>query len=86
MNKNNSIIYGACCRRTKQWYLGQTRQGLTVRIKQHKYYASNNHPGLFYEALRIEGFESFDWVELCICTQYTVFEIEKKLIKDFSAK
>ena len=68
-NKLNNfmIIYKVTNLINNKIYIGQTKQDLKNRKRQHKYFLKKQNNNLFHNALRKYGFENFTWEILCEC-------------------
>jgi group I intron endonuclease len=73
------IIYKCQNKITNKVYIGQTKQTLERRMKEHQWNAlKRNKRHIFYDALKSYGFSNFSWEVLLYCEkeQADYYEIE----------
>lgn len=73
------IIYTAFNKKTKRYYVGQTVRAFKERISEHYLNAKSNIRNKFYNSLRKNPKETFEWSEVCFIYDCDRENLHKRL-------
>jgi GIY-YIG catalytic domain len=84
--EGTAMIYMACNKKDGKYYIGQTNQSLSRRTVQHGQHARLGTTSRFFDAIRKDGFDTFEWFMVDAVTDKNgMNQREHELIRAFKA-